>query len=311
MKAAPFYSNIADAPAGGRVVWGHAEDGTRLRLALWPPGPRGMVAIFPGRTEMVEKYGRVISDLAARGYGAAVIDWRGQGLSDRMAGTPLLGDIPDFAHFQRDVAVLRDLLDTHAPDAPRFVLAHSMGGCIALRALLNGFAARAVSFSAPMWGLPLTGALRRTITALRPALGLSRLDLREVPGAGIEFRLWENPFDNNDLTSDRATYDWMQHQVQSCPVLRLGAPSLRWLLAALVETTALATLPAPAIAAYCGLGTRERIVSGDAIETRMSAWPNGRLDMFEGALHELLMEQPKTRADFLNRTCDLFDAAPR
>lgn len=311
MDPAPFHVDIADAPPPERVVWAHADDGTRLRLALWPAGPRGMVAIFPGRTEMIEKYGRVVTDLAQRGYGAAVIDWRGQGLSDRLPDKPLLGDVPDFADFQRDVATFRQMLDTHAAGAPRFALAHSMGGCIALRALINGFPARAVAFSAPMWGLPLTGALRRAFTALRPALGMTRLDIREIPGAGIEFRLWENPFDNNDLTSDRTTYEWMQKQVQTCPDLRLGAPSLRWLMAALAETTALGKLPAPALPAYCGLGTRERIVSGDAIQARMAAWPQGRLDMFDGALHELLMEQPKMRTDFLNHACALFEQAPR
>ena len=309
MHRAPYFADIADAPDPEQVMWAQASDGVRLRLAIWPAGPKGLVVIFPGRTEVIEKYGRVVVDLAARGYGAAVIDWRGQGLSDRSSKRPLLGDIPDFADFQRDVAVLGHMLDTHAAGVPRFALAHSMGGCIALRALTNGFAVRAAAFSAPMWGLPVTGALRRTMTTLRPALGLTRLDMQEVPGAGIEFRLWENPFDNNDLTSDRPTYAWMQGQVQAHPELRLGAPSLRWLLAALAETAALANLPSPALPAYCGLGTRERIISGEAIHARMSTWPGGRLDMFDGALHEILMERPETRTPFLDRTCAVFDAA--
>ncbi|MDD7969508.1 alpha/beta fold hydrolase [Roseinatronobacter alkalisoli] len=309
MTPAPFHAEIADAPPPERVVWAQADDDTRIRLALWPAGPRGMVAIFPGRTEVIEKYGRIVTDLAGRGYGAAVIDWRGQGLSDRLRDTPLLGDVPDFADFQRDVAVFRQFLDLHAPDAQRFVLAHSMGGCIALRALVNGFPARAVSFSAPMWGLPLSNTLRWMIAVSRPTLGLTKLVLREVPGAGIEFRLWENSFDNNDLTSDRATYEWMQRQVQAHPELRLGAPSLRWLMAALAETTALAGSPSPAMAAYCGLGTRERVVSDDAIHARMATWPQGQLDMFDGALHELMMERPAARGRFLDQTCATFDAA--
>ena len=35
--------------------------------------------ILPGRTEYVEKFGLVVSDLAATGRGALVVDWRGQG----------------------------------------------------------------------------------------------------------------------------------------------------------------------------------------------------------------------------------------
>ncbi|MCC5992284.1 MAG: alpha/beta hydrolase [Rhodobacteraceae bacterium] len=307
--SAPFHARIADAPPPARVDWLTAEDGTKLRLALWPVGPRGVVVVFPGRTEMIEKYGRVVADLAARGYGAAVIDWRGQGLSDRVPGRPLLGDVGDFAEFQLDVAALRRALDAHVGEAPRFVLAHSMGGCIALRALMDGFAARAVAFSAPMWGLPLTPALRRAVVVMTSALRLARLDLREIPNAGIEFRLWENPFDDNELTRDRATYEWLQAQLLACPELRLGAPSLRWLVAALAETTVLAQRRSPKLPAYCGLGSGEKLVSPQAIEARMADWPDGRLEVFEGALHELMMEQPDTRARFLTACCALFDDA--
>jgi lysophospholipase len=282
-----------------------ATDGVRLRLAIWA-GARGIVALFPGRTEMIEKYGRVICDLQGAGYGVAVMDWRGQGLSDRLTRYPLLGDVPDFAHFQRDVAVLDAEIRAFALGAPRYVLAHSMGGCIALRALLAGFQARAAIFSAPMWGLPLGTLLGGAVGVASRALGVRDWNLREVPGAGIEFRLWENPFDNNDLTTDRETYDWIQAQVNAVPELRLGAPSIRWLAAALAECSALDRLPAPALPAYCGLGTRERIVSAAAIRERMARWPGGRLEMFEGALHEILLEAPATRDRFMAQTLALF-----
>lgn len=309
MQAAPFHADVADAPPPERVIWRETEDGKRLRLALWPMGPKGVVALFPGRTEMIEKYAPVAAEMVAQGYGVVVIDWRGQGLSVRLEGKPLLGDVPDFAHFQRDVAVLQSVLDEVVPPpAPRFVLAHSMGGCIALRALMNGFPARAAAFSAPMWGLRLSTTTRRAVVAMTTVLGLARMDLREVPGAGVEFRLWENPFDSNELTTDPARYAWMQRQVQEHPDLRLGAPSLRWLVAALAETTVLAQLPAPDLPAYCGLGTRELLVSSEAIEARMADWPGGELQIFDGALHELLMEADRFRTPFLERTMALFDA---
>ncbi len=308
---APCFIADTDAPLPAHVIWREAEDGMRLRLAIWPAGPKGMIAIFPGRTEVIEKYATVVADLVARGYGAIVIDWRGQGLSDRLPTKPLLGDIADFAHYQRDVTVLRAVLDKVAPDAPRFVLAHSMGGCIALRALLNGFPARAAAFSAPMWGLRLSKTTRRAVVAMTTVLGLARMNMREVPGAGIEFRLWENPFDNNELTTDAGRYAWMQAQVQAHPELRLGAPSLRWLVAALAETAVLAQLPAPEIPAFCGLGTREMLVSSEAIKARMADWSSGELAIYEGALHELLMERDAIRGPFLNRVCALFEAHQR
>jgi len=306
MTPAPFHADIAQAPAPAQVVWVNASDGVRLRLGLWEPGPRGMIALFTGRTEVIEKYGHVISDLTNAGFGIAIMDWRGQGLSERLIRAPLLGDIPDFAHFQRDVAAFDHAIKAFAPDAPRYVLAHSMGGCIALRALMNGFPARAAAFSAPMWGLPLGNILGGAVGLASRALALGGWNLREVPGAGIEFKLWENPFDNNDLTTDRATYDWMQSQVVAHPALQLGAPSLRWLAAALSECAQLESLPSPALPAYCGLGTRERIVSAHSTRARMGRWRNGQFEEFDGALHELLMEAPATRSAFISRALALF-----
>lgn len=306
--SAPFLADIAKAPPPAQVLWAYAEDGTRLRIALWTAGPKGLVVIFPGRTEVIEKYGLVVGDLVAAGYGATVIDWRGQGLSDRLSERPLLGDVADFGLFQDDVAAYAATLDAFAPDAPHFLLAHSMGGCIALRALTTGFDVRAASFSAPMWGLPLTTTTRRAVRAITAALRLGQLDKREIPGAGIEFRLWENPFDTNELTADATTYAWMQQQVQTHPELRLGAPSLRWLVAALKETDHLAQLASPAVPCYCGVGTRELIVSADAIKARMASWPGSDLHVFDGALHELLMERPAIRDRFLRETLALFAA---
>ncbi|MCC5983131.1 MAG: alpha/beta hydrolase [Rhodobacteraceae bacterium] len=300
LDAAPLFRAVADAPPGGQAQWIRAPDGVRLRMAHWPGGDGAVVMLFPGRTEVIEKYGRVVADLVAAGHPVSVIDWRGQGLSDRLHGDPLLGYVSDFSDFQRDVAAWSEALAALFPvDLPRVVLAHSMGGCIALRALMEGLSAHAAAFSAPMWGLRAGRFMRLGMAGLARAARLTGRDGVPVPGAGIEFRLWENPFDNNELTTDPKTYAWMQHQVNAHPELRLGAPSLRWLGAALDEVAALDRRPAPALPAYCGLGTREKIVSSEAIERRMAAWPGGALEVFDGAEHELMMEAPETRARFM------------
>ena len=306
--AAPLFDDIAGAPPGGQAVWLHAADGVRLRMAFWPGGSRGPVMIFPGRTEVIEKFGRVAADLVQAGHGVFVIDWRGQGLSDRSEPDPLLGHIDDFARFQTDVDAYAGAVADRSDGAVPHVLAHSMGGCIALRALVRGVPARSAAFSAPMWGITMGSMLRRGVRMLRAAGRLARIDRRPVPGAGIEFRLWENPFDNNDLTTDAETYAWMQAQVQARPELRLGAPSVGWLAAALAETVALAALPAPDVPAFCGLGSAEARVDPQAVRLRMATWPGGTLTEYDGAAHELLMERAAVRADFLARTLALFHA---
>ena len=94
---------------GAEARWLTASDGVRLRAVVWRGGRQGTAVIFPGRTEFAEKYGRVAGELVARGLSVLVIDWRGQGLSDRHPANAMLGHIEDFRTYQLDVAALLDL----------------------------------------------------------------------------------------------------------------------------------------------------------------------------------------------------------
>jgi lysophospholipase len=102
-------------------------------------------------------------------------------------------------------------------------------------------------------------------------------------------------FDDNLLTTDRESFDWMRTQVTSIPELGLGAPTLAWLNAALRETRALRRLPSPGLPALTLLGAREKVVDPSAIEERMARWPDGKLCVIPGAEHEILMEAPAMR----------------
>jgi hypothetical protein len=77
-----------DVPARARAEYLVARrGGKRLRYALFPAGGRprrGTVVILQGRNECIEKYYETIGDLSRRGLGVAIMDWRGQGGSDRL-----------------------------------------------------------------------------------------------------------------------------------------------------------------------------------------------------------------------------------
>ncbi|MGY6411455.1 MAG: alpha/beta fold hydrolase [Alkalilacustris sp.] len=316
-----MFADVAGGPEGGRAFWLRTADGVRLRAGLWAEGRRGTVLLFPGRTEVVEKYGTVAADLAAAGWGVLTLDWRGQGLSDRLGPDPALGHVRRFAEYQADTAALVAAAGSLGLARPWMALAHSMGGCIALRALVGqgrtgqgrrvqaSLPVSAVAFSAPMWGLPLGRGVRLVLRASRLALQLGRRDGRAVPGERDDFALATASFDDNFLTTDRAEFDRMQAQVRRHPELALGAPTLGWLAAALDEMAALARLPSPSLPAFAGVGGREKIVAPDAIATRMAGWQGGRHEVFPGAEHELMMEAPTRRRHFLQVACALFDAA--
>ena len=307
MTPAPFHAEVADAPPGVTSVW-LKPGAMRIRVAWWKAGDRGTVVLLPGRTECIEKYGRAAGDLIRRGYSVITLDWRGQGLADRALPDRMSGHVGDFAEYQQDLDALMAEADRAGLPEPRYVLAHSMGGCIALRALARGLPFRAAVFSAPMWGISMAAWLRpvaQVVTALASPFGFAH---RYAPTTGPETYLLQVPFEGNVLTTDRDMWGYMREQVRAVPDFALGGPSLAWLSAALAECGRLAALPAPEVPAICALGTAEKVVDVPPVHLRMAGWANGQLDLYPGAEHEIMMETPAIRARFFDRAAALFDA---
>lgn len=312
MTDAPLLADLAEGPADGRATWLTAADGVRLRAVLWGrDAPGGTVLLFPGRTEAVEKYGRTAADLRARGLATAVIDWRGQGLSDRLHADAALGHVGRFADYQRDVAALLARVQAAGMPGPLFLVAHSMGGAIGLRALAEGLPVRAAAFSSPMWGIAIAPHMRPvawTLSTLARPVGFGHV---MAPGQPAESYLIRAPFAGNTLTTDAAMWDYMRRQIAAEPRLGLGGPSLAWLNEALRETRRLARLPSPAVPVVTFLGQAEKIVVPAAIRARMARWPGGELVEIPGAEHEVLMETPARRTMILDRVAAHFAGAAR
>jgi lysophospholipase len=309
MDQAPFFSDVDDGPAGGHAVWTTCDDGVRIRVGAWPlDGATGTVLRFPGRTEYVEKDGRAAADLAARGYATLAVDWRGQGLADRLMDDPMPGHVGEFADYQRDVrAVLAVARDMGLPE-PWHLLAHSMGGCIGLRALHEGLPVRSACFTGPMWGIELPRALRPVAWAL--AFGTSSTGLGHLlsPGTARESYVLAEAFEDNKLTTDAEMYDYMRRQTLAHPELGLGGPSMRWLYKSLGEMLTLSRMPSPAVPCVTFVGTQERIVDVLRIRARIAAWPGARLVEVEGGEHEVMMEGPQTRAHVFDTATAFYDA---
>ncbi|WP_375550411.1 alpha/beta hydrolase [Rhodophyticola porphyridii] len=301
---APYLADVADGPEDASTWWVTAEDGTRIRVGYWPGGSKGTILMFPGRTEYIEKYGRLARDMAARGFGMVAIDWRGQGLADRPAHRRDMGHVVSFDEYRQDVAAVRQVLDQIAPPKPWYLIGHSMGGAIGLRALHDGIPVDRAVFTAPMWGIQMSPFLRSISGIVMGLSGPLGLDTRFAPTTGPAEAM---VFDGNPLTSDRDNFDYMSRQVAEHPDLALGGPSIRWVNAALRETDALMAMPAPPVDALTILGALERIVEPAAIKERMARWPGGRLDVIDGAEHEVLMEAPGMRDGILTSIADWFE----
>jgi len=311
MEPAPLYNEIADGPAGGAAHWLTTSDGVRIRVGHWPcANAKGTILLFPGRTEFIEKYGRTAKSLVAQGYACVTIDWRGQGLADRLHPNPAIGHVDDYKHYQRDVAAMMAHVTALDLPKPYFVIGHSMGGTIALRAIFEGLAVNACGFSAPFWGVQAASPLLAYAWAVTTLARLFGFTQRIVPGQFEETYVLRAPFQGNSLTTDPAAFEAMQDMVRAYPDLALGGPSLAWLSTALRETRELAAMPSPDIACVSYISSGETIVDIGRIKRRMAAWPKGTLHVLKGAQHEVLMDKPEFRETMINGFTALFDTNP-
>lgn len=309
MHPAPFYHDVAEGPENGTAHWLTTSDGVRIRMAHWrAEEEKGTILLFPGRTEYVEKYGRTAEAFGARGYAMLAIDWRGQGLADRLIEDRDSGYVAEFADYQKDLAAVMAAAEALDLPKPYFLIAHSMGGAIGLRAVMSGLPIKAAVFSAPMWGILMSAVMRPTAWALSWASKKTGIGHKLTPGTKAHTYVLAEPFEGNNLTHDDEMYRYMQEQMRRYPDMALGGPSLHWLHEALGDMKDLAAQPSPDVPCLTFLGDLEQIVEPKSIHTRMANWPDGELVMIKGAEHEVLMELPAIREMIHDRTAAFFDA---
>jgi lysophospholipase len=284
-----------------------SRDGVRLRVASWEQAPgtarRGVCAILDGHTEFIEKYGEIINELAGRGFAGAILDWRGQGGSDRSLPDPLKAHVRDFTDYDADLRAFMDEVVTPLTrgHAPPFALAHSMGAHILLRALhANPQIFAAAVMVAPMLSPQTQGYPGWFVRALASAHGRLGRAQDWVWGMQAHDPLRQR-FEDNRVTSDRDRFARAQNLLGANPALRLSGPSWGWLNAA-YRSMAAVSAPgfAERITTPClifGAG-RDRVVSTQVIRTFARRMPRATYVELADAEHEILMESHSVRTRF-------------
>jgi lysophospholipase len=278
------------------------EDGVTLRYARWraPPSARGTVCLLQGRSEFIEKYFEVVGLLRERGFAVATMDWRGQGLSQRALSDTRKGYVRRFSDYDLDLKAL--VSDVMLPDCPPpfFVLAHSMGAAVTLRALHAGrrWFERAV-LCAPMIALAGRASLpmaQRTARYMR-WLGLGG---SYIPTGGAT-SVSSLPFAGNVLTSDPQRYERTAAIVQAAPHLALGSPTIAWLDTAYKVMREFAdpayprAIRQPVLMIAAG---QDAVVSTPAIEQFAIRMRAGAHVIVPGGRHELMMEVDQLAGQF-------------
>lgn len=285
-------------PDGAEVVWFEGIAGRSLRSCLIPArnpqAARGTVIVCPGRTEFIEKYFELAGDLLARGFAVLILDWPGQGLSDRLLADRGKGHIDRFETFMGALRNGLAQVEDRLPQ-PRVCLAHSMGGAIALAAIVEGLVkVDAAAFCAPMWGIrqPVFG-MRYLVWAMR-VLGRSQ-DYAVQPGP-------PETFETNLVTHDRRRWQINRDLTDASPDLFLGPVTWGWLGAALqifgvfAKAAKMRRLDVPVLVATA----EEEALVENAAHARIAALlPYCEHITVAGARHEILMETDDMRDQFL------------
>jgi lysophospholipase len=278
------------------------SDKRAIRYGIWygqKEPRRGSILLLNGRREFMEKYTETIGELIERGFDVYSMDWRGQGLSTRMLADRHKGFIEDFDVYLNDLKLF--VSNRVIPNAigPVMILAHSMGGHMALRFIHDhpGMADRMV-LTAPMidiFGSSLTRWGARFISRAANKAGFNRT---YVFGSGIDT---DEKFEGNNLTSDPVRFMATAKKIEENPDLALGGVTFGWVSAALKSIDILRN---PRFAEQIGTpilmisAGEDRIVSNTAQKKICSLLPNCRFMEIPGARHEILVETDAVRSVF-------------
>ncbi|HTG38686.1 alpha/beta hydrolase [Sphingomonas sp.] len=277
-----------------------APDGWRHRAFEWaataPGGARGSILFQAGRGDVFEKYLETFHHLNRRGWNVASFDWRGQGGSGRCGPHPHCGHVERFDLFNDDLRAFWSGWAARTP-GPHVLIGHSMGGYIALQALVERSVNPAAAvLVAPMLGLngPVPARIGGWAARLMRSIG----DPARPAWKGNE-RPATTETRQELLTHDADRYAdeiWWQ---QADARLMTGPPSWGWVADAFARTLALgrdvrlSDMQVPLLGL---IAEADALVDPRAARAILSRLPDARILAFgREAAHELLREADGVR----------------
>jgi lysophospholipase len=258
---------------------------------------KGSILLLSGRSEFLEKYSETIGELNQKGFDVYSFEWRGQGLSSRMLANRQKGFINNYDVYLIDLHQFFDTIVKPKCVHPIIIMAHSMGGHIALRFLHDhpGTVDMAV-LTAPMIDIFRSNLSRwfiKQVTRVAVKTGFSQAYLI---GAGD---YTDGKFKGNNLTSDPVRFMDAINAIKKNPDLALGGVTYGWLSATLASIDILnqpdyaAKITTPILMMSAG---EDKIVSIKAQKKICASLPNCRFVEISGARHEIFKETDAVRS---------------
>jgi lysophospholipase len=316
MSISGFEERFLEPPGWRWHTFKH--QGRSLRFGTASPQnsvPDGVVVCLPGLSEFGEKYFETARDCLNMNLAFWVIDWMGQGKSDRYIRN---SQKRHSKGYQRDIddlhAFIMDYIKHSSvhPDRgriPLVMLAHSMGGHIGMHYLLQHPGIfECAAFSAPMLRLKAFDGVPDPLAWSIAAFANLFSDTAYIRGFGDwrpEIRTIEKI---NYYSEDAVRKEIHNAWCLADSSLQVGGVTYGWLYEshksamALWKKNRLETVQIHCLMALAG---KEHFVSNVAIRKAAAIMPHVKLIEFPDSQHEILVERDEIRKVFLKEFYDL------
>lgn len=242
-----------------------------------------------------------IHDLLHRGFDAVSMDWRGQGLSERLLADATRGYVKTYDDYVSDLDRLMERIVAPMCRRPIIVMAHSMGANIAWQMLHRSPRRfdKAV-MTAPMVDIqtqPIPKDFARWWSRLVAKMGMGAA----VIPAFKRNDSYRRPFENNWLTHDPVRFHHTRRILEKNSRLSATAITFGWLAATfdaidrMAEPGFFKNIMTPQLIVVAG---EDRVVSNVAVRNVARRMPSCRMVFVEGAHHEILQERDGLRDQF-------------
>ncbi len=298
-------------PAGTAPLFWKAADGWPVRMLRCDAvdTQKGSILVMGGRGDFIEKYIETVHDVRDAGWNVCAMDWRGQGDSGRLSPYSRIGHVDDFTVWVDDLAHFWARFTAEMP-GPHFLIAHSMGGHLALRAMVEArIAPQASVLVAPMMGyrggIPM--ALGQQVASFMCRIGdpqRGAWKVSEKPGSLAVDRM-------RLLTHDAQRYADESYWQAQIPALPLGPASWGWVRAGYISmrkvfhADMLARVQTPVLVL---VATADALVNPTMTIKAAGYLPDVQLETYGAeAAHELLREVDSVRNDVIRKIMTFLD----
>lgn len=276
-------------------------------FSIDPKNKKTMV-IVPGRTEPAKKYAELIYDYRLKGVNLFIIDLPGQGNSPRILADSQKGHIEDFNDYVDSLEeFVQDVVVPHSFGTPLYLVAHSMGGAVAVKYLArNPKQFSKVILSAPMLEVytgPVPESVARNFAKLIVEAGKGE---SYAPSRG-PYDPAADKFESNVVTKSENRYNTKKHLWKNFPELIIAGPTSNWVYQSFKVTKNIQfdakKIPVPMLLIQAG---EDKVVNPGRQNEFCNLAKKCKVITVPGARHEILMEKDEYRNTALKLINEFF-----